>query len=54
MSQNYRVLAINPGSTSTKIGVFEGEKLVYEGEKLCRILHCTPNEIVRFTDAPER
>ena len=31
MSQNYRVLAINPGSTSTKIGVFEGEKLVYEG-----------------------
>ena len=31
MSQNYRVLAINPGSTSAKIGVFEGEKLVYEG-----------------------
>ena len=23
-------------------------------EKLCRILDCTPNEIVRFTDAPEQ
>ena len=23
-------------------------------EKLCRILDCTPNEIVRFTDTPEQ
>ena len=27
---NIRVLVINPGSTSTKIGVFEGEKLLME------------------------
>ena len=26
----YRILAINPGSTSTKIGVFEDEKLIKE------------------------
>lgn len=27
--KNYRVLAINPGSTSTKIGVFDGEECVF-------------------------
>ncbi|MCT4594609.1 MAG: butyrate kinase [Anaeromicrobium sp.] len=26
----YRILTINPGSTSTKIGVFDGEELVFE------------------------
>lgn len=31
MSKVYRVLAINPGSTSTKVGVYEGETMVYEG-----------------------
>ncbi len=25
-----RLLVINPGSTSTKIGVFEDEKLIFE------------------------
>ena len=25
----YRVFAINPGSTSTKIGLFEGEKCLF-------------------------
>lgn len=31
MEKNYRVLAINPGSTSTKVGIYEGEKMIYEG-----------------------
>ena len=26
----YRVLVINPGSTSTKIGLFEGEKCLFQ------------------------
>ncbi|HMM69730.1 MAG TPA: butyrate kinase, partial [Gudongella oleilytica] len=26
----YKILVINPGSTSTKIGVFEDEKLIFE------------------------
>lgn len=30
MTNTYRVLAINPGSTSTKIGVFENEKQIFE------------------------
>lgn len=29
-NQPYRILAINPGSTSTKVGVFEDENLVFE------------------------
>ena len=28
--QNYRILVINPGSTSTKVSLFEGEKLRFE------------------------
>lgn len=28
--ENYRLLVINPGSTSTKIGVYENEKLLFE------------------------
>jgi butyrate kinase len=27
----YRILSINPGSTSTKVGVFENEELIFEG-----------------------
>lgn len=30
MSKLYRILTINPGSTSTKIGVFEGEQVLFE------------------------
>lgn len=30
MNKRYRVLAINPGSTSTKIGVYENERLLFE------------------------
>ncbi len=32
MSDTYRILAINPGSTSTKISVFEGEKEVWSAK----------------------
>ncbi|MEJ8555156.1 butyrate kinase [Tepidibacter sp. Z1-5] len=30
MSKNFKILAINPGSTSTKIAVYAGEELVFE------------------------
>ena len=30
MVGKYKILAINPGSTSTKIAVFENEELLYE------------------------
>ena len=29
--ENYRILVINPGSTSTNVGVFEGVTCLYEG-----------------------
>ena len=31
MEKTYRVLAINPGSTSTKVGIYEGYEMLYEG-----------------------
>ncbi len=31
MEKSYRILAINPGSTSTKVGVYEGYDMLYEG-----------------------
>ncbi|MBQ3850046.1 MAG: butyrate kinase, partial [Clostridia bacterium] len=31
MEKKYRVLAINPGSTSTKVGIYEGSEMLYEG-----------------------
>jgi butyrate kinase len=30
MNKKYKILTINPGSTSTKIGIFENEKKIYE------------------------
>ena len=30
MSRNYKLLVINPGSTSTKISLFENETSVFE------------------------
>jgi len=41
----YRILAINPGSTSTKIGIFEDERLVKEFN-----LHHTNEELKNYTD----
>ena len=29
MSKRWRVLAINPGSTSTKVALFEGEQVLF-------------------------
>lgn len=43
--KNYRVLVINPGSTSTKIGVFEGEECKFEEN----IRHST-EELSKFTN----
>lgn len=31
MEKKYRVLAINPGSTSTKVGIYENSDMLYEG-----------------------
>ena len=51
-----RILTINPGSTSTKIAVFDDEKMVFkeslthETERLARfndILHIQPNKKVK-------
>ena len=39
----YRVLVINPGSTSTKIGIFENEKLLMEST-----LRHTSQEIAQY------
>ncbi|KXH87500.1 butyrate kinase [Sporosarcina sp. HYO08] len=41
---SFRILAINPGSTSTKIGVFEGKKLLME-----KTLRHSSEEIARFS-----
>ncbi|MCK5832373.1 butyrate kinase [bacterium] len=41
--KDYRILVINPGSTSTKIAVFEGDKEVFTEE-----LNHTPEEIEAF------
>ncbi len=30
MTGNYRMLVINPGSTSTKIAVFDGEEMIFD------------------------
>lgn len=43
MSQNYRTLTINPGSTSTKIAVFDNEQLVFEN-----VLRHSSEEIGQF------
>lgn len=44
-----RVLAINPGSTSTKIGVFDDEKSILE-----ETLRHDPNELAKYTDLFEQ
>ena len=39
----YRILAINPGSTSTKIAVFEGDHLIME-----KTLRHSSNDISKY------
>ncbi|MCA1009618.1 butyrate kinase [Halobacillus halophilus] len=41
--QNHRILVINPGSTSTKIGVFDGEEAIFE-----KTIRHQPEEIFQF------
>lgn len=43
MNQVYRILSINPGSTSTKIAVFDNDQLVFE-----RVLRHSSEEIGQF------
>ncbi|MCC5911854.1 MAG: butyrate kinase [Clostridiaceae bacterium] len=43
MSEIYRILAINPGSTSTKIAIFDNEKPVFE-----EVLRHSTEEIAEF------
>ena len=43
MSETFRILVINPGSTSTKLGLFENEDLVAEKK-----LNHSAEDIARF------
>ena len=44
---SYKILVINPGSTSTKIGVFEDEKLLFD-----KTLRHPAEEIAKFDSIP--
>ena len=44
-----KVLAINPGSTTTKLAVYEGEKLFWE----IKINH-SPDELIHFSNVLEQ
>ncbi len=46
---NYRILAINPGSTSTKIGVFDGDECIFKTS----IVH-SPEDLAPFKDIPSQ
>lgn len=47
--KNYKILTINPGSTSTKIALFEGEKKVFDAN----VSH-DAKELERFADQAEQ
>lgn len=47
--QNYKILTINPGSTSTKIALFEGEKKVFDAN----VSH-DAKELEKFADQAEQ
>jgi butyrate kinase len=49
MEKAYRILTINPGSTSTKIAVFENEKKVFQED-----IEHTPEELAVFTTIPDQ
>lgn len=44
----YRILTINPGSTSTKIGVFNDEELIFE-----ETIRHTIEELAKFAKVRE-
>lgn len=43
MNKNFKILAINPGSTSTKISVFNGEELIFD-----KVLRHSSEEISQY------
>ena len=49
IKNKYRILAINPGSTSTKIGLFDNEKCVFK----VSIEH-TPKELEKFKEISDQ
>ncbi|MCL1895976.1 MAG: butyrate kinase [Clostridiales bacterium] len=49
MDQVYRLLAINPGSTSTKIAVFENEEKVFQDN-----IEHSPGDLAAFKKLPEQ
>ena len=55
---NYRILVINPGSTSTKMGVFDGENCVFQetlrhsADELAPFSHVMEPEAARSRRAP--
>jgi len=38
VDRTYRVLAFNPGSTSVKVALFEGDRCIHQEEEACRIV----------------
>ena len=46
---NYRILVINPGSTSTKMGVFDGENCVFQ-----ETLRHSADELAPFSHVMEQ
>ena len=49
LKTKYRVLAINPGSTSTKIGLFENEKVIFKTS-----IEHTTEDLKPYTDIKEQ
>ena len=45
----YRILVINPGSTSTKIGLFDDEKMLFD-----ETLRHPAEEIAKFASIPDQ
>ena len=46
---SYRILVVNPGSTSTKIGVYEDEQLLFD-----KTLRHSAEDIAQFNTPPRR
>ncbi len=47
--EKYRILSINPGSTSTKIGLFENEKIIFKTS-----IEHTPEDLKPFKDIKDQ
>ena len=49
MARKYTILVINPGSTSTKVAVYEGCK-----QKLAENLHHSEEDLKQFNRVPDQ